>query len=64
MAKREVAFNAKGFWESISAETCKKKLKGALINLERAMKKQPVTEQMIACQVYLKGKVKKVAAAA
>jgi len=57
VAKRNVSFNAKAFWENIQHEKSKKKLAGALKNLERAMKREAVTLEMYTCKVYLDGKL-------
>lgn len=57
MSQREVSFNARSFWGSIKHKKCKRKLKGALVYLERKIAKGPVTEDMVVCKVYLSGRV-------
>ncbi len=59
MAKRNVPFNVKAFWVNIQNEKCKRKLAGALKNLERAMKRETATLEMYTCKVYLDGKLGK-----
>jgi hypothetical protein len=57
MAKRDVSFNVRAFWQSIQHQKCKKKLRGALVHLHRIMNKEIATEDMVTCEVYLKGKI-------
>ena len=57
MATRKVSFNAEGFLASVKGEKCKKKLKGALVQLERVMKKEVITEEMFACRTHLLKKI-------
>ena len=57
MAKRIVPFNARAFWESIKDKKCKRKLNGARILLARVMKKEVVTEDMVSCMAWLRGRL-------
>jgi hypothetical protein len=57
LARKDVPFNAQAFWQNIQHKKCKRKLKGALVHLEREMVRNGATEDMFACKMYLNGKL-------
>ena len=59
MEKRKVSFNAKAFEESMKKKKCRKKLIGALIYLESAIKKDGLTRELSISMAFLKEKLKK-----